>query len=88
MTDTKRLDESMRELRSQIGALDVDDQSRQQLRSLIEDLEATLRKAGDAPTHQRLGERLNASVLQFEVSHPRVAVVLNELMEKVSKMGI
>ncbi len=89
MSNKKLLDQSMGDLRSQISALDMeDDQTRQGLGVLVDDIEKTLGSSGDVRAHENLGERLKASILQFEVSHPRIAVVLNELAEKLSNMGI
>ena len=79
----------MSNLRSQISALDIeDDHTRQRLSGLVDDIEKTLGRSGDVRAHENLGERLKASIVQFEVSHPRIAVVLNELAEKLSNMGI
>lgn len=89
MSDTTHLGESMSNLRSQISALDIeDDHTRQRLSGLVDDIEKTLGRSGDVRAHENLGERLKASIVQFEVSHPRIAVVLNELAEKLSNMGI
>lgn len=89
MSDTTHLDELMSNLRSQISALDIeDDHTRQRLGGLVDDIEKTLGKSRDVRAYENLGERLKASIVQFEVSHPRIAVVLNELAEKLSNMGI
>ena len=88
MTDTKRLEDSLANLRQEVGRLDIgDEQTRLRLRRLMEDIEKTIAGPADAPAHD-LGERLNASVLQFEATHPRIAVVMNELMKQLSNMGI
>jgi len=89
VSDKKDLDEAVRNLRSQIGTLDVDDeQTRRRLRGLVEEIETALGSSEGARAHEKLGERLKDSVLQFEVSHPRIAAVLDELIDKLSKMGI
>jgi hypothetical protein len=89
MTGMTHLDDSLGKLRSEIRALDIGDQeARLRLEKLIRDIEQTLenpkRAAADAP----LGEQLKTSILAFEVSHPRIATVMNEVMEKLSHMGI
>ena len=88
MTDAKHLEQSLNDLRAQIHGLDIGDEpTRLRLGRLLADIE---RAIGDpaAGAHQNLGERLKASVLQFEASHPRIAVVMNELMTQLSNMGI
>ena len=89
MTDAKPLEQSLNDLRAQIRDLDIDDEpTRQRLARLLADIEQTIGDPADARAHQNLGERLKATVLQFEVSHPRIAVVMNELMSQLSNMGI
>jgi hypothetical protein len=87
MTDVKRLEESLRSLRSEIDALDSGDrEARQRLGALVEHVE----RAIDAPGRrdQTLGEQLRTAILKMEVSHPRVAAVLNEVVESLGSMGI
>lgn len=89
MSNPRHLDESMSDLRSQISALHVDDeQTRRRLSELVDEIDKTLGAPGDVRAQERLGAGLSASVLQFEVSHPQIAAVLNQLAEKLSAMGI
>ena len=89
MTDVKHLDDSLNDLRSEIQALDIgDDQARARLEKLIQDIEQTLENPKDPAADQPLGDQLKTSILAFEVSHPRLAAVMNEVMEKLSHMGI
>ena len=89
MSDTRHFDESMSDLRSQIDALHVDDEdSKRRLSALVDDIDRTLRASNDVPPQVKLSRSLSASVLHFEVSHPRIAAVLNQLAEKLSDMGI
>ena len=88
MADVNHLEESLNNLRLEVGRLDIgDEQTRVRLGRLLEDIERTIGRPADPPPHD-LGERLNASVLQFEASHPRIAVVMNELVKQLSNMGI
>jgi hypothetical protein len=87
MTDDRRLQESLLRLRTEIDALGVgDDDARQRLRRLIEDIERTLESPGTADSG--LVAQLKRSVLRFEASHPRIAGVMNELVEQLGNMGI
>lgn len=88
MSDTKQLDESIRDLQSQIDSLHPEDDRAVHLRSLADDVDRMARNsaAGEAPAN--LGERITESILQFEVSHPRIALALNEVAQKLSDIGI
>jgi Domain of unknown function (DUF4404) len=84
----KPLEDSLNNLRSEIKALDIgDDEARRRLEQLIREIEQTLAHPADAAAGS-LGDQLKTSVLSFEVSHPRLAVVMNEVVEKLSQMGI
>jgi hypothetical protein len=84
----KPLEDSLNNLRSEIKALDIgDDEARRRLEQLIREIEQTLAHPADAAGGS-LGDQLKTSVLSFEVSHPRLAVVMNEVVEKLSQMGI
>ena len=89
MTDVKHLDESLNKLRSEIDALDTgDEEARQRLEKLIQDIENALENPQETGADDNLGEQLKTSILRFEVSHPRLAAVMNDIMEKLSNMGI
>ena len=89
MIGMTHLDDSLGKLRSEIRALDIGDQeARLRLEKLIRDIEQTLENPKKAAADAPLGEQLKTSILAFEVSHPRIATVMNEVMEKLSHMGI
>jgi len=89
MTHEKRLEESLSRLRSEIKDLHVgDDQTKQRLERLVQDIEQTLASPKDTGARATLGERWKSSILGFEVSHPRLAGVMNEVLEALSNMGI
>jgi hypothetical protein len=89
MTDAKHLEESLNRLRSEIESLGIgDEHARQRLEKLIRDIETTLENPKQAAADQPLGEQLKGWILNFEVSHPRVAAVMNEVMEQLGNMGI
>ena len=84
------LEESLNRLRAEIQALDIGDETKRlRLERLVHEIEQTLAR----PAHTRtaaggLGDQLKASVLSFEASHPRLASVMNEVVEKLGHMGI
>ena len=89
MIDVRHLDESLNDLRAEIRALDIgDDEARRRLEKLIQDIEQALENPEGTAADETLGEQLKTSILAFEASHPRIAAVMNEVMEKLSHMGI
>src|SRR6185369_3396413 len=88
-TQAQHLDELLSTLRREMNALDVGDQdARQRLDRLILDIETRVRNPDAVAKDGGLGGQLKASVLKFEVSHPRLAGVINDVVDKLSAMGI
>jgi hypothetical protein len=89
MTDPKHIEESLNRLRSEIDALHIhDDEARRRLATLIRDIEKTLDDPKTEGADQSLGDRLKASIVSFEASHPRIASLMNDVMEKLGNIGI
>ena len=89
LADVKPLDDSLNNLRAEIQALDIGDEAaRQRLERLVREIEQTLANPDDQPADGTLADQLKASILSFEASHPRLAGVMNEVVEKLSHMGI
>jgi Domain of unknown function (DUF4404) len=89
MTDPKQLDVAISTLRAEIQALDRgDDKARQRLEELIRDIETSRASSPGSESGESVGKRLQASILHFEASHPRLAGVMTELVETLSNMGI
>ena len=89
MTDAKHLDELLSTLRREMNALDVGDQDvRHRLDGLIRDIETRLKNPDRVAAEEGLGGQLKASILKFEVTHPRLAGVINDVVDKLSAMGI
>ncbi len=89
MQDPKHLEDSLNRLRSEVAALDVgDEEARLQLAQLVHDIEMTLANPQLASNDVNLGDRLKASILRFEASHPRLATVMNQITEQLGNMGI
>jgi len=89
MTDPKHIEESLNRLRSEIDALHIhDDEARRRLATLIRDIEQTLADPKTAASDGGVGERLKAAIVNFEASHPRLATLMNEVMEKLGNIGI
>jgi len=89
MTDAKHPEAAIRQLRAEIGTLAaVDDEARERLDRLVQDIEATLADPKRTGTRGRLAGQLQASLIGFEASHPRMAALMNEVVEQLGNMGI
>jgi len=89
MTSARHLDESLSKLRSEIDALDIgDEDTRRRLDGLVGDIATRIREPDRAGPDATLSGRLKATILNFEVSHPRLAVLMNDVLDKLSAMGI
>lgn len=89
MTSARHLDESLNTLRSEIRALDIDDEeTRRRLDRLVLDIGAKIENPNGDVTDETLTGQLKASILKFEASHPRLASLMNDVLEKLSAMGI
>ena len=89
MTDGNQLRASLEKLRSEIEALEAgDQQSRQRLEALLRDLEEKIDKPGDTELHKDLVRQLDDTIMHFEVSHPTLTAIMNDIMVKLSNMGI
>lgn len=86
---TEQLNEALGKLRAQIEMLDSRDEvSKQKLQSLILELERKLENPEDQQTHKDLAGRLDEALLHFEVSHPTLTAILNDVIIKLESMGI
>lgn len=89
MTSARDLDHLLSTLHSEIDALDIgDEEARRRLDALVADIGTRSKDPNSAETDERLTGQLRASILKFEVSHPRLAVLMNDVLEKLSTMGI
>lgn len=85
----EELNKSLEVLRSEIKLLDVDNkEAKNRIDQLIVDLEHQLENPEDIEHSTTLMETLPKLVGQFEVEHPRITVILEELIATLSNMGI
>jgi hypothetical protein len=76
-------------LRSEIRDLSIgDEDARRRLDSLVLDIETRISRPGGGVADETLSGRLKAAILSFEASHPRMAGVMNDVLDKLSAMGI
>jgi len=89
MTDVSRLEASLRTLRAEIAALELgDDDARRRLATLVGELESALGDPKRSGERRTIGEQLKSSILRLEAAHPRLAGVVNEVVESLGNMGI
>ncbi len=85
----EKLQETLDALRKEIDKLAPDErESKDRLEQLVRKLELKLDRPDDTNHHQSLTDGLSDSLTYFEVSHPRITGVLNDLMMTLSNMGI
>ncbi len=86
---TSELHEPLERLRTEIKKLGEDDEAiKQRMKGLVADLERKLESSGEDSEHESLVESLRENVERFEVEHPRLTAVLNQVMVSLSNMGI
>ena len=89
MTDAGRLETSLRTLRAELAALELgDDDARHRLAALVSEIETAVQDPARSGERASLGEQLKASILRLEAAHPRLAGMVNEVVESLAKMGI
>lgn len=76
----------MQRLRAELGQLDGDVEAR--LRSVIAELEGQIEALGSAQESASMVDNLKRHIEQFEVEHPKVTNILNDVMVTLSNMGI
>lgn len=86
----EKINETINTLRTEISGLEGDAyaDSRMRLQQLIEELEVQQADGVPGGGYDDLVESLKNSITHFEVSHPTLTGVLNELMMTLSNMGI
>ena len=89
MTDVTHLEESLKHLLAQVRALDVaDPQAKRRVELLVLDIESVLEQPKPGAARATLGDRWRRSIVGFELSHPRLSGMMNDVIEELSKMGI
>ncbi len=82
----RKLDEGLRRLRSELEG--ADETTRKRMEALVERVERCLAEGdGKEPQHGLLQE-LEEEIMQFEVEHPRLTAIINDIMVALSSMGI
>lgn len=86
MTEQK-INEALDELRRQGEEID-NPESKDLLASLVESIGQNVDYEGASDDHHDLIEDVKDAITHFEVEHPHVTAVLNEIMMSLSNCGI
>ncbi len=79
----------LEQLRAEIKKLgDEDEAVKQRMQQLVADLEGKLEGAEESEHEPQLIDSLRQNIERFEVEHPRLTGVLNQVMVELSNMGI
>ena len=85
----RKLEQTLTNLRNEVSRLPEQDlESKQKLELLIQTLERKLGSPDDLDYHNSLTKTVSDTVSHFEVSHPRITGILNDVMMTLSNMGI
>jgi len=86
MTEQK-INDALDELRKQGEEID-NPESKERLTNLVENIEQNVDYTGVSEEHQDLIEDVKDAITHFEVEHPHITGVLNEIMMTLSNSGI
>ncbi len=83
-----KLSQGLERLREELKSEKIDDATRQRLESLASRVENQLKKQRDEETHHNLLQELEEEIMRFEVAHPRLTAIFNDIMVALGNMGI
>lgn len=90
MMDTEQLRAHLEQLHvelQQSGA--VNDSDRELLENLARDVQEILDRGDtNTPAASGLGERLREAIAQLESSHPRITILMGEVIDQLAFLGI
>ncbi|HYE72418.1 MAG TPA: DUF4404 family protein [Blastocatellia bacterium] len=87
--DRRELQSRLAQLHSELQQVEtVDENERDLLRKLSGDIQELLESQPSDAKHQRLGEGLRESIELLEASHPRLTMLMGQVIDQLAKMGI
>ena len=85
----EQLEQSLQRLRDELETLDKGAGSaHERVRDLINEVEFQMHTLHDPGSRSSLADEVRHQIEQFEVEHPRVTNILNDLMVTLSNRGI
>ncbi len=90
MSDTNKdkLSHGLERLREELKNEKIDQATRERLESLAARVESQLERQKDEEAHHGLLQELEEEIMRFEVAHPRLTAIINDIMVALSNMGI
>ncbi len=86
----EKLQRLIASLHEELGSAEsVDDESRELLQQLIRDIQDIA--SGEAPSSESQAAasgQLETAALKFESDHPKLSMILGEIMDTLGKLGI
>ncbi|MCX7113006.1 MAG: DUF4404 family protein [Candidatus Methylumidiphilus sp.] len=83
----QKINDALGALREEGERLDSPE-ARERLTNLVENIEQNVDYTGVSEGHQDLVEDVKEAIVHFEVEHPSVTGILNEVIMTLSNMGI
>ena len=82
----KELHQLVEKLRDELNSLKVNDTGKNELNSLLTEIEKQLSESSVKETHEPLLKNIQSHIEQFEAEHPRMTNILSEVMNKLSNI--
>lgn len=82
----RKLDDSLKRLRSELES--ADESTRKRIEALVERVERQLAGGEGKQSRHSLLQELEEEIMHFEVEHPRLTAIVNDIMVALSNMGI
>jgi predicted nucleic acid-binding Zn-ribbon protein len=88
--DHEQLRSDLRKLHAELQAIESPDEAEQKLvRQLASDIEELLARDGDSIQPDRDSrQRLNEALAEVEASHPRVTLLMRQMVDSLAYLGI
>jgi hypothetical protein len=88
--DKQQLREQLEKLHTELQKVEfLNDDNRPLLQNLARDVREVLSKEGEHPEHYSgLGERLKETMAEIEASHPRITLLMRQIIDQLAFMGI
>ena len=83
------LQASLERLRAELATLGTEaEDTRTRLTALVDEVERELEQLGETGDHASILDKLQHQVEAFEVEHPRITNILNDIMVTLANLGI
>ena len=84
----EELQQLLNKLRVELNSLDINSDEYHKVNSVIASIENQIEEIEEQQSKSTLKEDLQKYIEKFEVEHPRITGILNDIMVKLGNMGI